>query len=296
MDLVEQIQALKQEKNAIVLVHNYQRQEIYEVADLLGDSLELAKAATRTKADTIVFCGVDFMAESAKILNPEKKVLLPVISAKCPMAAMASSRNLKQKKKEHPDAAVVSYINTSAEVKAESTICCTSANAETVVRSLDQEVIFVPDSNLGAWVEQQTGKKMILWNGYCRTHAIISGKKLKKAKALHPQAKVVAHPECTRTVLELADKVCGTGGMITYARDSSADEFIIATEDGMVNRLKREVPDKRFYCVAGSCIGMKINSLERVLTALEKDQFEITLDEQTRVKAKEALDRMLEIS
>ena len=296
MPLVEQINKLKKEKNAVILVHNYQRPEIYEVADKLGDSLDLARAAVASDAKTIVFCGVDFMAESAKILNPEKKVLIPTLTAKCPLAAMANASALREKKKEHPNAAVVSYINTSAEVKAECTVCCTSANAVDVVESLPhEEIIFVPDTHLASWVERQTSKKMVKWDGFCRTHAVISPKSIQKAIELHSQAKVIAHPECPLEVLDLADKVCGTQGMITYSQESPAQEFIIATEEGMLNRLYREVPGKQFYTVAGSCTGMKTTTLEKVLEALEKEQFEITLEEQTRLKAKEALDRMLEI-
>lgn len=295
--LVEEINRLKEEKNAVVLVHNYQRPEIYDVGDYLGDSLELARAAVDADAETIVFCGVDFMAETAKILNPEKKVLIPNLSAVCPMSQMVSSYDLKQKKKQFPDAPVVCYVNTSAEVKAESDICCTSANAVDIVNSLSQEeILFVPDSNLGAWVEKQTGKKIIKWSGYCRTHAIVHPSMVKKAMEVHPSARVVAHPECEMEVLELADKVCGTGGMIKYAKESYAQEFIIVTEAGMVNRLKKEVPGKRFYAACGSCMGMKTITLDSVLESLEQEDFEISLKDEVMEKAKNALDRMLELS
>lgn len=295
--LIKEINKIKSEKNAICLVHNYQRPEVYKVADFIGDSLELAKAAVNTDADIIVFCGVDFMAESAKILNPEKKVLLPTLSAKCPMAAMATASDLRERKKEFPEAAVVSYVNTSAEVKAESDICCTSANAIKIVNSIyNTQVIFVPDENLAAWVEEHTDKEIIKWPGFCRVHASISPEAVEKAKKLHPQAKVVAHPECKKDVLRLADHVCGTGGMIKYARESPANEFIIVTEEGMVNRLKREVPEKTFYSVGGTCTGMKSVTLENILTSLREERYEITLNKPTIERARRALERMLELS
>lgn len=296
-EIIEDIKRIKSKKNAICLVHNYQRPEIYEVADFIGDSLELARAAVETDADIIVFCGVDFMAESAKILNPEKKVLLPVPSAKCTMAAMVTAEELKKKKREFPNAAVVSYVNTSAEVKAESDVCCTSANAVEIVNSMpNKQIIFVPDENLASWVEKHTDKEIIKWPGYCSVHAMISARDVKQAKSLHPNAKVVAHPECKMEVLELADHVCGTGGMIKYAKESSAVEFLIVTEEGMVNRLRREVPGKKFYPVAGVCNGMKEITLENVLSSLVHERYEITLDKTIMVKARKALEKMLELS
>ncbi|MCD6414556.1 MAG: quinolinate synthase NadA [Candidatus Diapherotrites archaeon] len=294
--IINEIKKLKSEKNAICLVHNYQRPEIYQVADIIGDSLELAKAAAKTDADTIVFCGVDFMAESAKILNPEKKVLIPKLSAKCPMAAMATASALREKKKQFPEATIVSYVNTSAEVKAESDICCTSANAIKVVNSLPaKQILFVPDEHLASWVEKNSDKEIIKWPGFCNVHAHISPDALKDAKRLHPDAKVIAHPECKIAVLDLADHVCSTGGMIDYAKDNPAKEFIIATEEGMVNRLRMEVPEKEFYPIGGTCTGMKAITLEDILSSLKTGQYEVTLDEDVVNKAKRALDRMMEL-
>jgi quinolinate synthase len=295
-DLIQKITELKREKNAISLVHNYQRPEIYEIADHIGDSLGLCRAATRTDADIIVFCGVDFMAESAKILNPEKLVLHPEPLSICPMAQMVMAEELREKKREIPDAAVVSYVNTTAAVKAESTICCTSANAVKVVNSLKEDrIIFVPDKNLAAYVQTKTEKEIILWEGYCNVHDRITPAMAQKARELHPEAKLIVHPECRLAVIELADAVCSTSQMIRYARESDADEFIIGTEEGMVNRLNRELPDKRFYTLGGVCTAMKKITLEKVHDALKKEQFAITIPEEIRIKAKRALDTMLDV-
>jgi quinolinate synthase len=297
-DLVEAINKLKKKKNAVILVHSYQRPEIYKVADFIGDSYGLSKKATETKADFIVFCGVDFMAESASILNPEKTVLIPTNLAKCPMAAMVNVYDLRKLKGQYPNAAVVSYVNTTADTKAESDICCTSANAVEVVNSLKQkEVIFVPDANLAKYVARHSGKKIIPWEGWCYVHNNFTADGLKEAKRLHPDAKVIVHPECIPSVIDLADQVCSTTGMIDYVKKSQYRKFIIATEIGIIQRLKLEAPEK--ICLqappGGTCIQMKKDNLELVLEALQKEQYKVTVPEDIRIKAKEALAKMLDV-
>jgi len=297
-DLVEAINRLKRKKNAVILVHNYQRPEIYKVADFIGDSYGLSKKATQTKADFIVFCGVDFMAESAYILNPEKTVLIPTNQAKCPMAAMVDVYGLRKLKEHCPNAAVVSYVNTTAEVKAESDICCTSANAVEVINSLKQEeIIFVPDANLARYVARHTDKKIIPWNGWCYVHNNFTSDGLKEAKGLHPDARVVVHPECVPSVIDLADAVCSTTGMVDYVKKSEDKKFIIATEVGIIERLKLEAPEKKCFQAppGGTCVQMKKNNLQLVLEALEKEQYRVTVPEDIRIKAKEALDKMLDV-
>ncbi len=296
--IVDKITALKKEKNAVILVHNYQRPEIYKVADYIGDSLELSRKSADTEADYIIFCGVDFMAETAAILNPMKTVLLPVLAACCPMAAMANVEELKKVKQEYPKAAVVSYVNTSASVKAESDICCTSANAVEVVNSLGQnDIIFVPDKNLALYVARYTKKHIIPWNGWCYVHNKFSVKGLKEARRIHPNAEVIVHPECTPEVIDLADYVCSTSQMLRRVKESSKDEFIIGTEVGLIERLKIEYPKKIFYSAppGSTCIQMKKNTLNSVLEALEKNQHVITVPEDIRIRAKEALDKMLKV-
>ena len=295
--LIKKINKLKQEKNAVFLVHNYQRPEIYEVADFMGDSLELAREAENTDADIIVFCGVDFMAESAKILNPEKMVLLPTIEARCPMAAQIDISTLKEWKAKYKDAAVVGYVNTSAETKAYCDICCTSANAVKVVRSLpNKEIIFLPDENLANYVAWQVPeKKIIPWPGFCYVHSKIMVKQAKEAKKNYPNAKLVVHPECPIEVCKIADHVTSTTGMVKYVEKSGSKEFIIATEQGMVNRLKLEVPGKTYYPIGGICTQMKKNTLENILYALENEVNKVEIDPEISKKAKQALDNMLEI-
>ncbi|MBW2989307.1 quinolinate synthase NadA [Candidatus Woesearchaeota archaeon] len=296
-ELIGKINMLKREKNAVILVHNYQRPEIYEVGDFLGDSLGLCRQASKTDAKIIVFCGVDFMAESAKILNPEKMVLLPERSSQCPMAHMVDPARILEAKKDHPDAAVVSYVNTTAETKAASDICCTSANAVEVVNSLDaKEVIFTPDRNLAAYVQSRTGKKVIPLGGYCYVHDSISAEDVRKAKKEHPDAKVMVHPECRMEVIEEADAVCSTSQMITYARESSEKEFISVTECGMVNRLKKEMPEKEFYAVGGVCTQMKEITLEKAYRCLLEETGKIKLDKGVIEKAGDALRKMLQVS
>src|SRR3989338_169352 len=310
--LISKINKLKAQKNAVILVHNYQRPEIYEVADYIGDSLGLSKEASKTKADIILFCGVDFMAETAKILNPAKKVLLSVKDASCPMAAMADAKEvdemkneIKKKNPDAPEALVVSYVNTTADVKPVSDICCTSANAVKVVESLpkDRKIIFVPDRNLGDYIKRVTGRDIILWPGFCHSHHFIKEAQVICAKETHPNAKVIAHPECKPDVLRHADEVCSTEGMVKYAKESSAKEFIVLTEQGMVNRLKRDLPNKEFYTpkfekdehFAGYCYNMKKTTLEKVYETLLNESNEIIVPEEIRIKAKKAIEKMLDV-
>jgi len=297
-ELIERINKLKKEKNAVILAHIYQRPEIYNVADFIGDSYGLSKKATETDAEIIVFCGVDFMAESAYILNPDKTVLIPTRLANCPMAAMVDVEGLRKLKAQCHNAAVVSYVNTTADVKAESDICCTSANAVKVVNSLEEdEVIFVPDSNLAHYVMRHTDKKIIPWNGWCYVHNKFSPESLIRAKAMHLAAKVLVHPECIPEVVDLADEVFSTTGMVNYVKQSPDKTFIIATEIGVIERLKLEFPEKVFFQAppGGTCLQMKKTTLTLVLDALEKEQFKVTVPENIRVRAKKALDKMLNV-
>jgi len=297
-ELIERINKLKKEKNAVILAHIYQRPEIYNVADFIGDSYGLSKKATETDAEIIVFCGVDFMAESAYILNPDKTVLIPTRLANCPMAAMVDVEGLRKLKAQCHNAAVVSYVNTTADVKAESDICCTSANAVKVVNSLEEnEVIFVPDSNLAHYVMRHTDKKIIPWNGWCYVHNKFSPEGLIRAKAMHLAAKVLVHPECIPEVVDLADEVFSTTGMVNYVKQSPDKTFIIATEIGVIERLKLEFPEKVFFQAppGGTCLQMKKTTLALVLDALEKEQFKVTVPENIRVRAKKALDKMLNV-
>lgn len=295
--LIGEIQKLKKKKKAVILVHNYQLPEIYKVADFIGDSLELSRAAAKTKAKIIVFCGVDFMAESAKILNPDKMVLLPVLQAKCPMAGQVSAEKLREIQKKYPEAATVCYINTSAETKSISDICCTSANAIEVVNSLpNKKIIFVPDKNLTNYASRHTDKEIISWPGFCYVHHRFIAQKVSAAKKVFPNAEVLVHPECHLEVIDLADYVCSTSQMLKRAKVSQAKEFIILTEMGMLERLKMEIPDKKFYTPqAKICIQQKKNRLESVYNSLLFEKYKITMTEAVRIKAKRALDKMLEI-
>jgi len=295
--LVEKISALKKKRNAVILVHNYQLGEVQDIADFVGDSLDLSQRAAETDADVIVFCGVHFMAETASILCPDKVVLLPDINAGCPMADMITAERLRAKKKEHPQAVVVCYINSSAEVKAESDICCTSANAVKVVESLDaREILFVPDQYLGHYVSARTGKKMILWPGFCPTHARIKPERIKELKQEYPQAKVVVHPECRPEVIALAHEVASTSGMCRYARRDEVKEMVVGTEVGIIHRLRKENPGKRFIPVSEQaiCPDMKLITLEKVLRSLEEMSPEVKVPEEIRLKAKAAVDKILE--
>lgn len=296
--LTETIQKLRAEKNAIILVHYYQSPEIHEIADFMGDSYDLSLKATTTKASLIVFCGVHFMAESAAILNPGKKVVLPTLSATCPMAETADGPKVRAMREKYPEAAVVAYMNTSAEVKAEADVVCTSSNAVKVVKSLPQkQIIFVPDKHLGSWVAEQTDKDIILWNGFCYVHSRFMVQELGQARKLLPLAKVVVHPECPAEIRNKADHVCSTSGMISWVEKSDALEFIIGTEMGLIEHLKKKFPKKRFYAVppGSTCLTMKKNTLELVLEALQQEKPVVTVPEDIAVRAKKALDRMLEV-
>jgi quinolinate synthase len=297
--LTEKIKKLKAQRNAVILAHNYQPGEIQDIADFTGDSLALSIQAAKTDAEVIVFCGVKFMAETAAILSPEKTVLLPDKHAGCPMADMITAKQLRELKGKHPGALVVCYVNSSAEVKAESDYCCTSANAVEIVNSLpaDVEVIFVPDQHLGRFVSEKTGRKMILWPGYCITHAAITEDDIKLARKSHPDALVMAHPECNEPVKALSDKILSTGQMLKFAHNSDAKTFIVATETGIIHTLKKENPDKEFI-PAGTravCPNMKRITLDKVLWSLEDMQYKVTVQDEIRTRAKRALDRMVAV-
>jgi len=296
LPLAERILKLKQERNAVFLVHNYQLGEVQDIADFVGDSLGLSQNAAKTKADVIVFCGVHFMAETAAILCPGMTVLLPDLHAGCPMANMITAEQLRQKKKELPNASVVCYINSTAEVKAESDICCTSANAVKVVESVDNdEILFVPDQYLGHYVSTKMNKKIHLWPGYCPTHARIRDQDIVRLKQEYPQAKVVVHPECRPEVIALADEVASTGGMVRYAQRENVSEMIVGTELGIIHRLRKENPGKKFIPVSEQavCPNMKLITLEKVLWSLEEMAPEVKVPEAIRLRAKAAVDKML---
>ena len=298
MELRERILELKRDRNAVILAHNYQKGEIQDIADMHGDSLGLSRKAADTDADVIVFCGVHFMAESAAILSPDKTVLLPAPDAGCPLADMITADQLREWKKEHPDLPVVSYVNTSAAVKAESDICCTSSNAVKVVNSLpDKRILFCPDRNLGRFVQERTKKELIIWPGCCATHANMREDEVLKAKKEHPEALFVAHPECEPSVLKHADHITSTSGMFTYVKESDAKEFIIGTEMGILHGLKKENPDKTFILPSPSliCLNMKRITLPKLLTSLKENVHVITVPEKIREKAQRALKRMIEI-
>lgn len=298
-DLSAAIGQKKRELEAIILAHYYQLPEIQDIADFVGDSLQLARQAATTDAPTIIFCGVAFMAESAKLLNPEKMVILPDKQAGCRMADMADAAAVRELKERYPGAVVVSYVNTSAEVKAESDICCTSANAVMVVNSIPvhKKIIFVPDRNLGAYVESRTGRQMILWDGCCPVHDELTLKHIKELKGLHPGAKVVVHPECPPPVTEMADAVRSTAGILAYVRDSAEEEFIIGTEEGFLHTLQKNCPDKKFYVAKDdfTCPDMKYITLEKLLASMQDQQYQIEIREDICIKARQALEKMLAI-
>jgi quinolinate synthase len=297
-DLINQIAFLKTKHNAVILVHNYQLGEVQDIADFIGDSLELSQQAAKTQANVIIFCGVHFMAETASILCPDKTVILPDLSAGCPMADMINADQLVRKKKENPGYAVVTYVNSTAEVKAESDICCTSANADRVVNSLgDKKILFVPDQYLGAYTALKTGKTMEYWPGYCPTHARIRPQDIQRAKNEHPGALVIVHPECRPETSALADQVLSTGGMLKFARSTQTKEIIVGTEIGIIYRLKKENPDKIFIPVSEQavCPRMKLITLEKVADALMNMKPVIKVPESIRVKAVKAVERMLAI-
>ncbi|QES90369.1 quinolinate synthase NadA [Rhizosphaericola mali] len=305
LDLFEEIQKLKKEKNAVLLAHYYQDADIQDVADYIGDSLGLAQQAAQTDADMIVFAGVHFMAETAKILNPTKKVLLPDLNAGCSLADSAPADAFRAFKAKYPDHIVVSYVNCTAEIKALSDIICTSGNVEKIIESIpmDQPIIFAPDKNLGAYVNKVTGRNMVLWNGSCMVHEIFSLEKILRLKTQHPKAKVLAHPECEQAVLDVADYVGSTTGILNFAKKDDAREYIVVTETGILHQMMKDNPNKTFIpappnngCACNDCPHMKLNTLEKLYLCMKYEQPELLMDEQLRIEAKKPIDRMLEIS
>jgi quinolinate synthase len=309
--VVEEIKRLRKEKNAVIIAHNYQIGEVQDIADFVGDSLALSQTAATTEADIIVFCGVHFMAETASIISPDKKVLIPDLKAGCSLADTISAEELREWKKEHPNAVVVSYVNTTAEVKAESDYCCTSSNAAKVVRSIpeDKEILFLPDMFLGAYVAKMTGRRIHIWPGECHVHAGIRPNDIERMREAHPKADMLIHPECGCTTSFMCYTANGsikngnthflsTGGMINHPRRSEAKEFIVATETGILHRMRKENPDKTFYPVKEDavCRYMKMITLDKVLTSLQNEVYEVNVPEEVAVRAKKAIDRMLEIS
>lgn len=305
LDLFEEIERLKKEKNAVILAHYYQEADIQDVADYIGDSLGLAQQAEKTTADIIVFAGVHFMAETAKILNPGKKVLLPDLKAGCSLSDSAPPPLFKKFKDEHPGHIVISYINCSAGIKALSDIICTSSNARQIVESLprDQKIIFAPDKNLGAYINKKTGREMVLWDGACMVHEIFSREKITKLKVRHPHAKVIAHPECEDVVLQLADFIGSTTQLLKFTEKDEGKEFIVATETGILHQMQKNSPDKIFIpappdnsCACNDCPHMKLNTLEKLYLCMEYESPELTMDEDLRIAALKPIKRMLEIS
>ena len=301
VEQIREINTLKKARNAVVLAHNYQRPEIFEVADFIGDSLESARAAKKVDSDVIVFCGVHFMAETAKIVNPERLVLLPDLRAGCSLSESITADALAERKEElrkvYPDLKVACYVNTTADVKAESDVCVTSANAIQVVNALDsQHILFVPDENLARYVQSQTTKTIMAWEGNCYVHHQITPEQILAVRKNLPQVKVLVHPECREDVIQLADAVLSTSAMMRYAKESPAQEFLIVTECGLSDRLLLEVPEKKFYKSCKLCAFMKMITLQGTLDALRHLRYEITLPEEVRIGAERSLDRMLELS
>ncbi|NLM09554.1 MAG: quinolinate synthase NadA [Clostridiaceae bacterium] len=298
-EMINEIKRMKHEKNAVIVAHNYQIDEVQELADVVGDSFTLSRYCASTNADIVVFCGVHFMAESAKILSPEKTVLLPEIDAGCPMADMITAEALIEEKKKYPNAAVVCYINTSAAVKAECDICCTSSNAVRVIQSIpNDEILFAPDQNLGSFIAKQVpNKKIHLWEGYCITHHRVSREDVEKAKSIHPDALVLAHPECRQEVMEMADFVGSTAQIIDYAKNSNHSKFLIATEMGILHKLRKDNPNKTFYLLTQGliCPNMKKTTVESVYNALKYNRYEINLDKEVIERARRSLEAMLAI-
>jgi quinolinate synthase len=298
-DLAERIIALKKKRKAVILAHNYQLPEVQDVADYRGDSLELSRVAAKTEAEVIVFCGVHFMAETASILSPQKTVIMPDINSGCPMANMMTAEDLRKLKAQHPRAVAVGYVNTSAEVKAELDICCTSTNAVAVVNFLKdkEEIIFVPDKYLADFVSKKTGRKLIFWNGFCPTHVRILPEDIKRERKFHPFAKVMVHPECLPQVVALADAALSTSQMGKFAKEDAAKEFIVGTEVGLIYRLKKDNPSKEFYPAseAAICPNMKRTTQEKIVWALEELKEEVRVSDDIRKRAKRAIDKMLEI-
>jgi quinolinate synthase len=305
IDLFAEIQKLKKEKNALLLAHYYQETDIQDVADYIGDSLGLAQKAEQAKSDIILFAGVHFMAETAKILNPTKKIILPDLKAGCSLADSAPTPLFKAFKDKHPDHLVISYINCTAEIKALSDIICTSSNAEKIIESVpkNQPIIFAPDKNLGAYLNKKTGRNMLLWNGVCMVHEIFSLEKIVKLKIRHPKAKILAHPECEEAVLNVADFIGSTTQILKYSSTDTADQYIVATETGILHQMQINSPNKTFIpapptnnCACNDCPHMKLNTLEKIYLALKYELPELTMDESLRIAAKKPMDRMMEIS
>lgn len=305
LDLFAAIERLKKEKNAVLLAHYYQEPDIQDVADYIGDSLGLAQQAEKTNADMIVFAGVHFMAETAKILNPGKKVVIPDLKAGCSLSDSCPPALFKKFKEQHPDHKVVSYINCSAGIKALSDVICTSSNAKFIVESFpkDQPLIFAPDKNLGAYINKITGRNMVLWNGACMVHEIFSLEKITKLKVRHPEAKLIAHPECEEPILRIADYIGSTTGLLKYTQTDSAQEYIVATETGILHQMMKASPEKTFIpappnnsCACNDCPHMKLNTLEKLYLCMEYETPEIIMEEELRLAAKKPIDRMLEIS
>lgn len=299
-ELREKIVKLKEQREAVILAHNYQLGEVQDIADFVGDSLDLSRKASQTNAKVIVFCGVHFMAETASLLSPEKIVLLPDENAGCPMADMVTAEDLRKKKEHSPGASVICYINSTAAVKAESDICCTSGNALKVVSTLPEgePFIFVPDKYLGSYVSGKSGREVILWPGYCPTHQRILAKDILKLREEYPGAKVLVHPECSSEVVALADEALGTGGMLRFAKEDRAEEFIIGTEIGLIYRMRKENPSKRFIPASEQaiCPNMKLINLEKILWSLEEMSFQVSVPDTLRDRAKETVEKMLRLS
>jgi len=305
LDLIEAINKLKKEKNAVILAHYYQDSDIQDIADYIGDSLGLSQQAEKTKADMIVFAGVHFMAETAKILSPNKKVVLPDLKAGCSLADSCKPSDFKLFKAKYPDHLVISYVNCSAEIKALTDIVCTSANAVQIVNSLskDQKIIFAPDKNLGAYLNKKTGRKMVLWNGACMVHEIFSLEKITKLKIRHPKAKLIAHPECEEAVLAIADYIGSTTQLLKYSQTDSCQEYIVATETGILHQMQQNSPNKTFIpappnnsCACNDCPHMKLNTLEKLYICMQYETPELIMDETLRLQAKKSMDRMMDIS
>ncbi|MFT3949620.1 MAG: quinolinate synthase NadA [Agriterribacter sp.] len=305
LDLFKEIERIKKEKNAVILAHYYQEPDIQDIADYIGDSLGLAQQAEKTTADIIVFAGVHFMAETAKILNPDKKVLLPDLKAGCSLSDSAPPPLFKRFKEQYPDHLVISYINCSAGIKALSDIICTSSNAKQIVESLpkDQKIIFAPDKNLGAYINKKTGRNMVLWDGACMVHEIFSREKITKLKVRYPEAKVIAHPECEDVVLQLADYIGSTTQLLKYTDTDNSEEYIVATETGILHQMQKNSPDKIFIpappdnsCACNDCPHMKLNTLEKLYLCMEYEAPELNMDEELRKAALKPIKRMLEIS
>lgn len=305
LDLFEEIAQLKRTKNAVILAHYYQNADIQDIADYIGDSLGLAQQAEKSNADIILFAGVHFMAETAKILNPTKKVLIPDLKAGCSLADSCPSERFEDFKNKHPDHIVITYINCTAEIKALSDIICTSSNAVQIVESLpkDQKIIFAPDKNLGAYINKKTGRNMVLWDGACQVHEIFSLEKIVKLKATHPNAQLIAHPECEADILEKAEFIGSTTALLNYSKKSDCKEFIVATETGILHQMQMASPDKTFIpappnnnCACNDCPYMKLNTIEKIYVALKYEQPELLMDENLMIAAKKPILKMLELS